>query len=158
MTEKHDVLSFFDPYGSNPAAAGRAGRLVFAGTRWGEASLGKRYPEAAFYKAFAPRVGFAYTVSQKTVVRAGYGVFFTQLYYTNWTGGIGGGLDGFNSTPSFSAPTAASLRHSIFRTDFRQCLPANNHHSLTAVSGRAKVSGCIVAPRTVGRRTPSNGT
>ncbi len=39
----------------------------------------------------------------ETVISAGYGVFFTQLYYTNWTGGIAAGLDGFNSTPSFSS-------------------------------------------------------
>ena len=42
-------------------------------------------------------------MDSKTVIRAGYGVFFTQLYYTGWTGGIAGGLDGFNSTPSFSS-------------------------------------------------------
>ena len=103
VTEKHDVLSFFDPHGPNAAAGGRSGRLAFAGTRWGEASLGKSYPESIFKKALAPRVGLALTINPETVLRAGYGMFFTQLYYTNWTGGIGGGLDGFNSTPSFSS-------------------------------------------------------
>jgi hypothetical protein len=103
VTEKHDVLSFFDPKGANPAAGGRPGRLAFAGDQWGDASYGKRFPESTYYKAFGPRIGFAYTVDPKTVVRAGYGVFFTQLYYTNWSAGIGGGLDGFNSSPSFSS-------------------------------------------------------
>jgi Carboxypeptidase regulatory-like domain len=103
VREKHDVLSFFDPKGANPAADGRPGRLTFAGDRWGPASYGKRFPESMYYKAIAPRFGFAYSVDNKTVVRAGYGVFFNQLYYTNWSAGIGGGLDGFNSSPSFSS-------------------------------------------------------
>jgi len=103
VTEKHDVLSFFDPKGANSAAGGRPGRLAFAGDQWGDASYGKRYPESMDYKALAPRIGFAYTVNPKTVVRAGYGVFYTQIYYTQWSGGIGGGSDGFNSTPTFSS-------------------------------------------------------
>jgi len=103
VTEKHNILSFFNPNGANPAAGGRLGNLAFAGDEWGSPSYGKPYPESVFKKAFAPRVGFAYTVDSKTVVRAGYGVFFTQLYYTGWSGGIAGGLDGFNSTPSFSS-------------------------------------------------------
>ena len=103
VTEKHNILSFFNPYGSNPAAGGRPGNLAFAGDEWGSASYGKPYPESLFKKALAPRVGFAYTVDSNTVVRGGYGVFFTQLYYTGWTGGIAGGLDGFNSTPSFTS-------------------------------------------------------
>ncbi len=103
ITEKHDVLSFFDPVGTDPGAGNRAGRLAFAGDKWGAASLGRRTPESTFYKAFAPRLGFAYTVAPKTVVRAGYGIFFQQLYYTGWTGGVGGGLDGFNANPVFSS-------------------------------------------------------
>jgi hypothetical protein len=101
--EKHDVLSFFDPFGANAAAGGRPGRLAFAGTRWGAASYGKSYPESVDYKNFAPRVGFAYTVNPKTVVRAGYGIFYSQVYYTGWGAGIGGGDSGFNSNPTFAS-------------------------------------------------------
>ncbi|MFN7999182.1 MAG: carboxypeptidase regulatory-like domain-containing protein [Bryobacteraceae bacterium] len=101
--EKHDVLSFFDPYGANAAAGGRLGRLAFAGDRWGDASYGKPYPESIDYKAFAPRVGFAYAVNPKTVVRGGYGIFYSQIYYTGWGAGIGGGASGFNSNPTFSS-------------------------------------------------------
>ncbi|MEW5978586.1 MAG: TonB-dependent receptor [Acidobacteriota bacterium] len=103
ITEKNDVLAFFDPKGTNPGAGGRPGRLAFAGDRWGAASFGSRTPESLFHKAFAPRLGFAYTINPETVVRAGYGVFFQQLYYTAWTGGVGGGLDGFNANPVFSS-------------------------------------------------------
>jgi len=41
----------------------------------------------------------AYSYDQKTVVRAGYGVFFTQAFYPGWGGGIS--LDGFNLHQSF---------------------------------------------------------
>jgi Carboxypeptidase regulatory-like domain/TonB dependent receptor len=124
VTEKHDVLSFFDPKGTNPGAGNRPGRLAFAGTRWGDASFGKSHPESTYYKAFAPRLGIAYSINPKTVVRAGYGVFFTQLYYTNWTGGVVGGLDGFNANPTFSSTdggiTPAFLLHEGFPQNFQR--------------------------------------
>lgn len=99
--EKFDRLSFFDPLGANPGAGNRPGRLAFAGTRWGSASYGKRHPEETYHHAFAPRLGMAYSLSPKTVVRAGYGIFFTQAYYPGWGGGMN--LSGFNATPTFSS-------------------------------------------------------
>jgi hypothetical protein len=99
--EKYDHLSFFDPYGPNPGAGGRPGRLAFAGNSWGAASYGKRYPELTDWKAFAPRVGLTYGLNDRTVVRAGYGIFLTSAFYPNWNGGIA--LDGFNATPAFGS-------------------------------------------------------
>ena len=99
--EKTDIFSFFDPVGPNPGAGGRPGRLAFAGTKYGQASFGRRHPEYTYYKAFAPRLGFAYSWSPKTVVRAGYGVFFTQAFYPGWEGGIS--TDGFNENVAFSS-------------------------------------------------------
>ena len=83
--------SFFDPHKPNPAAGGRLGAMAFAGTEWGDASFGKRYPEDVFKKAFSPRVGIAYTVNPTTVVRAGYGIYYSQAYYGGWGGGIDDG-------------------------------------------------------------------
>ena len=99
--EEQDRTSFFDPYGPNPGAGGRPGRMVFAGDKYGDASFGKRYPEELFKKAFAPRVGIAYTLTEKTVVRAGYGIFFMQNFYPGWNGGVA--TDGFNFTAIFSS-------------------------------------------------------
>src|SRR5207249_2956079 len=92
--EKFDRLSFFDPLGANPGAGGRLGRLAFAGTEWGDASFGRRTPEDTWKKGFAPRLGVAYSLNDKTVFRTGYGIFFTQAFYPNWGGGIA--QDGFN--------------------------------------------------------------
>ena len=99
--EKNDQFSFFDPNGVNPSAGSLKGRLAFAGDGYGEASYGSRYPEEVWKKGFAPRLGIAYTLNPKTVVRSGYGVFFTQNYYPGWGGGMN--LDGFNQTASFSS-------------------------------------------------------
>jgi hypothetical protein len=99
--EKYDQFSFFDPLGANPSA-GRPGRLAFAGTRWGTASFGRRYPEYQWKKGFAPRLGFAYQYNEKTVIRSGYGIFYTQMFYPGWGGGIS--IDGFNAFPSFGSP------------------------------------------------------
>ena len=99
--EKHDNFSFLDPSGVNPGAGGRLGTLVFAGTKWGDASYGARHPEKTFYHAFAPRVGIAYSATPKTVIRAGYGIFYSQAFYPGWNGGIS--QEGFNTNPTFSS-------------------------------------------------------
>jgi hypothetical protein len=99
--EVKDRTSFFDPVGLNPGAGNLPGRLAFAGTKWGDASFGRRSPEVNYFKAIGPRVGFAYSLTPKTVVRAGYGIFFEQAFYPGWNGGISS--DGFNASPSFSS-------------------------------------------------------
>ena len=98
--EKYNHLSFFDPTGINPTA-GIPGRLAFAGSGsgCGDACYGKDYPERPWKNGFAPRLSFAYSMNQKTVIRAGYGVFFAQAFYPGWNGGMA--LDGYNLTQHF---------------------------------------------------------
>jgi hypothetical protein len=100
-SEKYDHSSFFDPVGPNPGAGGRPGRLAFAGSGYGAASYGARYPEKDWYGGFAPRLGAVYRLNEKTVLRSGYGIFYTQAFYPGWGGGIA--LDGFSASPSFSS-------------------------------------------------------
>jgi len=97
--EKHDEQSFLDPNRPNPDAGGLPGSLVFAGTRWGKASFGRRTPELVWKKGFAPRLGIAYTMTPKTVVRSGYGIFYAQMFYPGWGGGVA--QDGFFAVPAF---------------------------------------------------------
>jgi len=97
--EQDDLFSFLDPNGPNPGAGGRPGRLAFAGTRWGDVGYGKRYPEQLFKKGFSPRIGIAYAMNPKTVIRTGYGIFYDAAITPNWQGGIG--VTGFNLSKSF---------------------------------------------------------
>lgn len=106
--EKNNHLSFFDPDGSNPdtlTASGTylSGRLAFAGDKYGTASYGKEYTEEQHKINFSPRVGFSYSPDAKTVVRAGYGIYFGQAFYPGWAGGMN--LDGFNKSYTKSEVT-----------------------------------------------------
>lgn len=112
--EKFNNLSFFDPVGLNPTAtnpitgAQQAGRLAFAGNKWGDASYGAPYPEIPFKDALAPRVGFAYSINDKTVVRAGYGIYFGQAFYPGWNGGMS--QDGFNKNLSLNEASSGPFK------------------------------------------------
>jgi hypothetical protein len=99
--EQNNDTSFFDPYGANPGAGGRPGRLAFAGSKWGAASYGADAPERTYYKAFGPRVGIAYALTPRTVIRTGYGIFYEQAFYPGWNGGIA--TDGFNETVTYNS-------------------------------------------------------
>src|SRR5437016_6793487 len=104
--EKYNHFSFFDPTGANLDAGGLPGRLAFAGSGYGSESYGAPYPEKPWKKGFAPRLSVAYAYDQKTVVRAGYGVFFAQAFYPGWGGGMA--LDGFNLHQTFGTGVNAA--------------------------------------------------
>jgi hypothetical protein len=110
-SEKFDRFSFFDPVGANPGAAGRPGRLAFAGNGYAESSFGARYPEKNWYGGLAPRLGGVYSLSNKTVLRAGWGIFYTQAYYPGWGGGMN--QDGFANIPAFTT-SLGGIRPAFF--------------------------------------------
>ena len=99
--EKYDHFTFLDPLGPNSGAGNLPGRLAYAGSRYRPASFGRRHPEINWYHAFSPRLGIAYALTPRTVIRTGYGIFYNQAFYPGWNSGIG--QDGFNFTPSFSS-------------------------------------------------------
>ena len=113
--------SFFDPHKPNPAAGGWPGAVAFAGTEWGEASFGKDYPEDLYKGAFAPRIGIAYTIDPKTVVRAGYGIYYSQPYYGGWGAGIS--TAGFSASPSFGSTLGGLEPAMILSQGFPQDFP-----------------------------------
>jgi hypothetical protein len=103
-SEKYDQLSFLDPNGANSGAEGRPGRLAFAGDQYGANSFGARYPEDNWYGGIAPRFGGVYNFNEKTVIRAGWGIFYTQAFYPGWGGGIS--QDGFLKDAFFGSTVA----------------------------------------------------
>jgi hypothetical protein len=112
--EKFNRFSFFDPVGVNPGAGGRPGRLAFAGTEWGAASYGADYPEKPYKKAFAPRLGVTYALNPKTIVRAGWGIFYDRAFYPDWGGGIQ--QAGFSSNVAFNS-SLGGLQPAFFLQD-----------------------------------------
>ena len=77
MRERDDNMSTFDPNVPNPGAAGRLGAMVFAGA--GPGRTGTRTLEAPPMDAFGPRVGFAYRVGDRSVVRGAYGIDYATV-------------------------------------------------------------------------------
>jgi len=71
----------------NPAAGGRLGALAFV------QDLGRKGFMDPYYKQISPKFGFAYAVSEKLVVRGGYGINNTPTISNGF--GFGGTL-GFN--------------------------------------------------------------
>ena len=65
----HNQFSWMDPTVINPDI-GIKGALVFATPQ-------RRSPVMTYTKAFGPRIGLAYALNDKTVVRAGYGILYT---------------------------------------------------------------------------------
>ena len=72
--EKRDNLSTFDPTIPNPAAGGRLGALTFLGS--GPNRNGRRSFSDTDFTAFGPRLGLAYQIDPKTVLRTGYGIYY----------------------------------------------------------------------------------
>ncbi len=79
-SERFNRLSFWNPNLVNATVTGCSGTAGSACP--GDASLvgsgGNNIPLDK--KAFSPRIGFAYALDQKTVIRGGYGIFFIPNY------------------------------------------------------------------------------
>ncbi len=90
-----DRWSDFSPTLPNPKAGNIPGALLFAGT--GEGRQGTRSLADSYYKAFGPRLGLAYTLNPKTVIRASYALSYGQI--TTVTGSTH--QRGFTASPGF---------------------------------------------------------
>ncbi|HYP05175.1 MAG TPA: TonB-dependent receptor [Bryobacteraceae bacterium] len=98
-TERFNNLSGFDPDLPNPGAGGRLGAIAFLGE--GEGRNGRTSFADTDYKSFGPRVGFAYSLTDKTVFRGGYGISYAA---GNATAGLRASQRfgfGFNAQPTF---------------------------------------------------------
>ena len=73
--EQYGRLPNFAPGVANPNAAGRLGATIFEGNAPGRCncSFAKNYPWG-----FGPRLGAAYQITSKTVLRAGFGIVYAK--------------------------------------------------------------------------------
>ncbi len=103
LTEVHDNMSFFNPNLANPVT-GVNGALQFTGT--GTNTCNCRTPVNNYYQNLGPRLGLAYQVDPKTVIRGSYGVMYTHGNGVGGGAGTAGGAGntlGFAASPSFAA-------------------------------------------------------
>jgi len=93
MHDRGNRLSYMDSSKPNPGAGNLPGAYVFAATN-DFSSISETN-----YRGFAPRLGVAYALNNKTVIRAGAGI-----YYAIYIGqGIGTPANGFTTSASFSS-------------------------------------------------------
>jgi hypothetical protein len=128
VREAHDLVSFFNPNLANPVT-GINGALQFAGT--GSNTCNCRTPVNDWYKNFGPRLGLAYQLDEKTVLRASYGLMFTH------GNAVGGGtpsqLGAASNSLGFSASPSSSANGQLLST-----FPLDaGFPSYTAATGRA---------------------
>ena len=112
VVEDNGIVSFLNLSRPNPAAGGLPGALQFQGTGTGRS--GSLNIFGAYHKAFAPRLALAYALNQKTVVRAGYGVFRLYPNYGRMNSGVFWN-SGFGATLS-SSSTDSGI-HPAFNLD-----------------------------------------
>ncbi|HET8547033.1 MAG TPA: TonB-dependent receptor [Bryobacteraceae bacterium] len=113
-TERFRNLSGFDPDLANPGANGRPGALAFLGE--GAGRNGRSSFADTDFRAFGPRFGFAYSMTDRTVLRGGYGISYAA-------GNAAAGLRqsqgfslGFNAQPT-PASTNAGVTPAFYIDD-----------------------------------------
>ncbi|HYO84076.1 MAG TPA: carboxypeptidase regulatory-like domain-containing protein [Bryobacteraceae bacterium] len=94
--EKYDRLSYFDPNLPNPAAGGQPGALRFLGNGPGREGRRNLFNNAA---GWGPRAGLAWQLTDRTVLRAGAGIF----YATVKAPGLAGANNGFTNSPNWAS-------------------------------------------------------
>lgn len=102
--ERHNSMSSFDPGTPNPVAGGRPGAMLFAGS--GAGRTGSDNFDKVPRDAWGPRFGFAYRLGSRTVLRGGYGIYYSGLPF---------GGSGPRPTQGYeSIPTAANVTNGLY--------------------------------------------
>ncbi len=98
FTDSKNAMSAMDPTMPNPGADGYLGALAFLGNCTG--CTGKTKFWDYYYKEFSPRVGFAYAMSNKLVIRGGYGINYSPPLMDGWNYNLFTGFNGSNNYPA----------------------------------------------------------
>lgn len=139
-TEAFDRFSAVDPTLPNPGAGGILGAYTYFGT--GTGRNGRKRPQDTYTKAFGPRLGFAYSINSKTVVRGGYGIFYEPLKEGSFADQDGLGF--------FNKETLTTANVAPFQIDsgVPHLLPITGPFTPEGQNGNG---GVILVPRNSGR-------
>ena len=96
LREIHNWTSGFDPTVANPDAGGYPGALVFL------SDLKRNSFQDTVYGELGPRLGFAYQLNNRLVLRGGYGIMYTPPIANSW--GLAT-IDGYSGNNDFSPST-----------------------------------------------------
>jgi len=123
IQEAHNIFTFFNPTGAN-SITGNLGTLEFAGNGNSAQYCNCASPSPIFWRNIGPRVGMAYSVDPKTVVRGSYTVNFAR---GDWTSGSQSGTPSSTGvTPSGASPTVPTPSYPLIYWDGTACANGTN--------------------------------
>jgi hypothetical protein len=138
--EKYNRLAWFNPTATSPIGAAAGLPNLKGDLSWAGGGNDKSQQETDV-ENWAPRFGFAYSLDKKTVVRAGYGIFFLPKMVL---GNGGGALEAVRTTPfvaSLDGVTPGGSISNPFPPATNPILPPANDRSPIA-----NIGGTITAP------------
>ncbi len=145
--EAHDLFTWLNPNGTNDVT-GNKGTLEFAGSGTGSFYSNSHTPSPTWYKNFAPRLGIAYAVDPKTVIRTSYGLYFAR---GNWTSGSSSGTPSTTGLVPAAAAAAGISNGPQFYWDGSSCAVAAGGTGTLAADGISTCgwTGSIASPQSV---------
>jgi len=129
--EKYNRLAFFNPGAANPLGPAAGLPNLTGVLTW----IGKGNPQnqqATDWRNFAPRIGFAYSVNNRTVVRGGYGIFFLPR---NIQGNGAGAVEAVRTTTMVASLDGVTPATTISNPFPQGILPSLNDRNPLANTG-----------------------
>jgi hypothetical protein len=120
-TEAHDRYRGFDPNAPNPEAGGRRGAIAGAAGQGGVQAISRSLVNND-RSDWGPRIGAAYSVNSRTVVRGGIGIYYAPIIYGfEGSNDLSTGLLGYNTG---SGPRTPNGRNANFFLSSYPSIPA----------------------------------